>query len=187
MRESHALLVCLHTCTFFTLNTPSFLPTHIFLLPLLDTLLLPCQIMKTSRMTLIWSALALLHQMCRCSCGTCDADLGSQCMPKPPLRSRPNIDFSGQQFTTKTDCGFSMPLAPHHPPTQLLGSAVTSFAGLWSIHVGSLPWPHALSHVVWHSCWVQLSGCPAIGHRMLCSLGHCPGSLLFCLSCMGST
>jgi hypothetical protein len=51
-------------------------------------------------------------------------DIGSQRMPRPPLRSRPQMDFSGQQIPAETDHGFTIPPVPRRPPSHLSGSTL---------------------------------------------------------------
>ena len=52
-------------------------------------------------------------------------NVGSQRMP-PPLRSRPHIDFSGQQFSSEVGRGFALPPVPRRQPSHLSGSTLHS-------------------------------------------------------------
>ena len=52
-------------------------------------------------------------------------NVGSRRMP-PPLRSRPHIDFSGQQLSSEVGLGFALPPVPHRPPSHMSGSTLHS-------------------------------------------------------------
>ncbi|KAI9441585.1 hypothetical protein H4582DRAFT_2073751 [Lactarius indigo] len=63
-----------------------------------------------------------------------DNGLGIQYMPKPPLRSRPLIDFSARRSTVDTDLDFSAAAAFPPPRSHMSGSTLRS-----SLHPSTAP------------------------------------------------